>query len=144
MADSLTVKGLGKQVDGTYEFDLAAFLAINGPEALTTRERHKVKTQTGLRGAEVAEAALALDASLWVTLTAVLLERLGKTPNEQRLWDCRFLFTGEADEVNLDDYRMAVLFQTDSSRIQVDNDDESEEEEEDAEDFPPVPAAPML
>lgn len=137
MADRLTVKGLGKAVDGTYEFDLAAFLTINGPEALTTRERHKVKTQTGLRGAEIAEAALALDASVWVSLTAILLERNGKIPNEQRLWDCRFFFTGEDEEHDLSDYRMAVLFQTDGQSVNLEDDEDVEEVDADN---PPAPA----
>lgn len=141
MADRMTVKGLGKAVDGTYEFDLAAFLTINGPEALTTRERHKVKTQTGLRGAEIAEAALALDASVWVSLAAILLERNGKVPNEQRLWDCRFLFTGENEEQDLSDYRMAVLFQTDSNGV-LSDDDEDDEEDDSA--VPPALAPPTL
>lgn len=141
MADRLTVKGLGKAVDGTYEFDLAAVLAINGPEALTTRERHRVKVETGLRGAEIAEAALALDAAVWVALTAVMLEREGKSPNGQRLWDCRFLFTGENGEVDLDDYRMAVLYQTDTDRAS-ETDDEEGDVEEDAD--PPVRALPTL
>lgn len=108
--DRLTVKGLGK-ADGTYEFDLGNLVSLNGSEALTTRERHQIKLATGIRGAEIQESVAMLDAAVLVQIVAILLTRNGKDASIQRLWDCRFLIADDDEKVNLDDHRLAVLFQ---------------------------------
>jgi len=66
-------------LDGTYEFeDLSS---------LSNRELHRIKTLTGLRLGEFTDALAAGDNDLLVGLSVILLERIGKTVDEDLLWE---------------------------------------------------------
>lgn len=131
MADSLTVKGLGA-CDGRYEFDLANLVSINGSEAFTMREQHRIKQQTGYRGLEIREAVGLFDSSMMVQLVAIVLERQGKTVNQERLWDAKFTYSSGSYEVDTAELaKRAVHMHVDdrSDQTTVVGDEEGEEDD---------------
>lgn len=130
MADRLIVRGLGA-CDGEYEFDLANLVSVNGSEAFTLREQHRIKIATGYRGLEIREAVSVFDAAMMVQLVSVLLERNGKAPNVDRIWDSKFLYSSGDAEVDLSEHgKRVVLFHMDD---RLGDDDESVQDGEEGE-----------
>lgn len=129
---TLTVKGLGRQIDGVYEFDLADVTGLNGSEALTMRERHQIKQLADIRGGEIQEALSALDAAAWVAFVFVLLGRQDKVVNPDRIWDSRFVFSEGKDIPELVDDAKQVIHVHIGDLVA---------EQEEAEDDPPAVAA---
>lgn len=128
MADRLTVKGLGK-ADGTYDFDLASLVSINGAEALNLREQQRIKILSGYRGLEIREAVGVLDAAMMVALVDVIVARGGKTLNTTRIWDAKMVYTSGDETADLDQYRLAVNFHMEELE-EVDGTIESDDEAE--------------
>ena len=84
--DTLTVKGIGKTVDGVYECDIAGMIAdVTSAEALTVDEANLVKRLSGVRGFELGEAFLAGDASMRMALAMIVVARGNKTLDEDRV-----------------------------------------------------------
>lgn len=106
--DKLIVSGL-RQLDGEYDFDILALLNIGGAGALNTREQHKIKLTTGVLPAGLPEAVQGLDASVMVQLASVILTRQGKTVNEDRLWEARFVYTEDV-RPDLAEREAAIVF----------------------------------
>lgn len=80
--DTLTIDGIDRAVDGTYEFD---FIDLIGN--LTNREIHRIKVMTGVRYGEMLDAFKAGDNDLNVAFAAILLQRRGKRVDDDVLWD---------------------------------------------------------
>lgn len=89
MADRLTVKDLGKPLDGEYEFELVDIITVGRPGSLTNREAHVIKLMSGLRAGEIVDGIVYSDNDLLVALAVVILARAGKTVNEDALWDAK-------------------------------------------------------
>lgn len=85
--DKLIVKGLGRPVDGEYEFDFSSMLGVGTPDALTNREGHRIKLMSGVRAGELEDALMAGDNDVMVAFAAIVLARNGKTVDEDLLWD---------------------------------------------------------
>ena len=90
MSDKLIIEGVPPW-DGEYDFDIR----------FTMRELHTVKTISGIRGAEVAEAVAYRDAAATVAIAVVILARHGKLASPDDFFDAdqsciRFAF-GEDD-----------------------------------------------
>lgn len=136
MADKLTVKGLGA-ADGTYEFDLASLVSINGAEALSLREQQRVKILSGYRGLEIREAVGVLDPAMMVALVEVIVTRGGKTVNATRIWDAKMLYTSGDEVADLEKNRVAVNFHMDGL-AEDDETIEAEDAEEGEETHPPT------
>lgn len=84
--DKLIVKDMGR-LDGEYSFDVVAMLNLGAPDALTSREGHRIKTMCGLRVGELQEALEAGDSDVLVAFAAVILARHGKKFDDDDLWD---------------------------------------------------------
>lgn len=89
MKDKLIVTGLGKRLDGEYEFSLVEILGMGQPDSLTMRELHRIKTMTELRAGEIEEAFFAEDSDLFAALAVVLMTRAGKVVDEEAMWDAQ-------------------------------------------------------
>lgn len=100
MADTLTVSGLGKPLDGTYEFDIASMLGLGNPDSLTNREGHRLKTMTGIRIGQLGDALSSGDSDVIVALAAIILTREGKRFDEAVLWDAPM---GSGLELHIED-----------------------------------------
>lgn len=87
--DTLTIKGVGRRVDGVYECDVAAMLDVSSDEALTNKEAHLIKRLSGVRGNEIIEAFLAGDTDVRMSLAMIVLGRHGKEVEESALWNAR-------------------------------------------------------
>lgn len=85
--DKLIVKGLGKRLDGEYEFDLAGMMTLGHAESLTNREGHRIKLMAGVTQGQMEDALIAGDNDVLVALAAILLNRAGKSFDEDILWD---------------------------------------------------------
>lgn len=101
--DKLVVTGLGRRLDGEYEFDLSGLLGVGTPDSLTNRELHRIKVMSGVRAGELEDALVAFDNDVLVALAAVVLTRHGKVVDEEKLWDAPAgsglrLEIGERDE----------------------------------------------
>jgi hypothetical protein len=83
--DTLTVKGISKDIDGEYDCDLLGMLTLTTDESLTNNEAHLVKSISGVRGGEVIEAFLAGDTDVRMALTIIVLARHGKRVDERLL-----------------------------------------------------------
>jgi hypothetical protein len=136
VADRLTLKGLGA-ADGTYEFNLAELVSINGAEALNLREQQKIKILSGYRGLEIREAVMVLDPAMLVALIAVIVDRGGKTVNDRRLWDAKILHSQGDETADLGPYRIAVEFHVGEIEEPTDNDEDDDEHEEGDDTSPP-------
>jgi len=100
--DTLIVRGL-RGFNGEYPVDLIALTNIGtGGESLDNREQHRLKKIAEVRGAEILDAFLALDAATMVGLAAIILSRHGKEISVDILWDARFLYV-DVDSVPDDD-----------------------------------------
>lgn len=75
----ITIEGVGRGVDGEYEFDHTTF---------KQREYHLIKTVAGVRALEMEDAINAGDLDLVVAFAKIALERAGKVnvPIEM-LWE---------------------------------------------------------
>lgn len=89
MPDKLTVKDLGKPLDGEYEFELIDLITVGRPGSLTNREAHVIKVMSGIRAGEIVDGIVYSDNDLLVALATVILNRAGKTVNEEKLWDAK-------------------------------------------------------
>lgn len=87
MPDKMIVTGLGRPLDGEYEFDLAGMFTIGHPDCLTNREGHTIKQMTGLRAGEFQDALSVGDSDTFVALATVVLNRAGKRFDPDLLWD---------------------------------------------------------
>lgn len=85
--DKMIVKGLGKRIDGEYEFSIADMMTLGHPESLTNREAHRLKTMSGVRLGELDDALGAGDSDVFMAIGAILLARAGKAVDEEVLWD---------------------------------------------------------
>lgn len=85
--DTLTVTGVGRRVDGTYECDVVSLIDVSSPDALTVREAEQIKALSGARGGEIAEAFLAGDQAVRMALALVVLKRAGKQLDADEVWD---------------------------------------------------------
>jgi hypothetical protein len=85
--DKLIVKGVSKQLDGEYGFDLTKLISPGDAEYLTYREWHKVKAISGVRAGELQDAFVSGDTDLNVALAVVVLERAGKRVDVDLIWD---------------------------------------------------------
>jgi hypothetical protein len=85
--DRLIVTGLGKPLDGEYEFDIAGMLTVGHPQSLTSREGHRIKVMSGVRAGELEDALAAGDNDVLVAIGAIVLTRNGKRVVDDRLWD---------------------------------------------------------
>jgi hypothetical protein len=132
VADRLTLKGLGA-ADGTYEFNLAELVSINGAEALNLREQQKIKILSGYRGLEIREAVSVLDPAMLVALIAVIVDRSGKTVNDRRLWDAKILHSQGDETADLSPYRIAVEFHVGAIEEPADNPDDNPDNDDDGE-----------
>lgn len=120
--DKLIVSGL-RQLDGEYDLDLRGLLSIGSAGALNTREQHKIKLATGVLPANLPDAVGGLDASVMVQLASVVLTRQGKTVNEDRLWEARFVYTSE-EMPDLSEREAVVVFLiADRSAVEADDSD---------------------
>lgn len=100
--DTLIVRGL-RGMNGDYPVDLLALTDVGaGGESLTNREQHRLRTIADVRGADIRDAFVALDAATLVGLAAIILARHGKTVADSVLWDARFLYAN-AERVPEDD-----------------------------------------
>lgn len=77
MQAKIIIEGL-RPHDGEYELDISRF---------TMRELHTIKRIAGIRAGEIADALKATDTDVVVALAVVALNRAGKDPDEDRLWD---------------------------------------------------------
>lgn len=108
--DSLTLKGFGRSFDGEYRFDLFELIDIGAPDALTSREQHRMKLGANVRGAEVQDAVVSLDAGAMVVLASIVLARHDKHVTEERIWNTRMVYT-EDETFDLDErYPDAILW----------------------------------
>ena len=74
--DTLTVKGIGKRIDGEYPIDLTALLVdVDSPDALLVSEAETIKRLCGARGYEIAEGFLAGDWIVRMAVATVVLAR---------------------------------------------------------------------
>lgn len=125
--DTLIVKGLGR-ADGEYDFDLIELANIGSSASLTTREQHKVKVDSGVLPADLVAAVRGLDAAVMVSLASIVLARAGKTVNDERLWDARFVYAfGETPD--LDAESTAVAFVLADREAQEDDAEDPQESE---------------
>lgn len=76
--DTLTIKGVGKHVDGDYECDLAELLDVSSDEALTMAEARLIKVTANVRGNHIIEAFLAGDTDVSMALAEIIVGRSGK------------------------------------------------------------------
>lgn len=120
MIDKLIVSGL-RTVDGEYDFDIRDLINIGGPGALDTREQHKIKLETGVLPANLPDAVAGLDASVMVQLASIVLVRHGKTVNEDRLWESRFIYGNERPELATGEPAVVFLI-ADRSEEEADED----------------------
>lgn len=129
--DKIVVKGY-RGLDGEYPFNLGDLLALGNPESLTVREQHRIRELSGVRGAEIPDAVLSLDAAAVAALVEVVLRRHDKNVKEELLWDARIVAaTGEPD---LSSMKAAIAFCI-AER-------DADEDEGGDEDNPPVEAPP--
>lgn len=87
MADKLVVTGLGKQIDGEYEFSLAGMLTLGNPECLTNGEGHIIKSMSGVRAGELEDALVSGDNDVLIALGKIVLARNGKRVDDSLLWN---------------------------------------------------------
>ena len=90
----IAIEGVGKGIDGAYEFDYAYF---------TIRELHEIKRLSGCRTSEIGEALEAGDVDVTVALAVVALKREGREVDVNRLWDAhvgaiRLVFPEEEED----------------------------------------------
>lgn len=77
--------------DGEYPFD----------GTFKNRELRTIKQISGLRAGELVEALNAGDTDFMVALAAVMLQRAGKNPDPEELWNAEagaILYVGEAED----------------------------------------------
>ncbi len=100
--DKLTVKGLGKRVDGDYDCDLTALLVdVTSPEALLVSEAETIKKLSGARGFEIAEGFLAGDWVVRMAVAVVVLARHNVRFAETAGWEAKvgaFTFDLDTDD----------------------------------------------
>ena len=87
MEDKLIVKGVHEQIDGDYTCDILGMLTVGHPESMTNRELHRIKVMTGILAGDLMDAITNSDMDASVALTAVILERKGKSFQDDWLWD---------------------------------------------------------
>ena len=76
--DKLTVKGVGKRVDGDYECDLRAMLVdVSSPDALLVSEADTIKRLSGAVGYGIGEAFANGDWIVRMAVATVVLARHG-------------------------------------------------------------------
>jgi hypothetical protein len=85
--DTLKIDGLGRHLDGAYEFDVADLIGIGGPAMLTGHEAHLIKQMSGVRAGELEEALVAGDWDAMLALAAVILARHDKRVTADQLRD---------------------------------------------------------
>ena len=74
--DKLTVKGVGKRVDGDYECDIQAMLIdVSSSEALTGDEAATIKKACGAYGYDIARQFLDDDWTVQLAVALVVLAR---------------------------------------------------------------------
>jgi hypothetical protein len=85
--DKLIVKGVHDEIDGEHPCDIIGMLTIGHPESMTNRELHRIKSMTGILAGDLMDAINNSDMDASVALAAVILERRGKTFQDEWLWD---------------------------------------------------------
>ncbi len=97
--DKLTVKGLGKRIDGVYDCDLTALLVdVTSPDALLVSEAETIKKLSGARGFEIAEGFLAGDWVVRMAVAIVVLARHNVRLPEASGWEAKVgAFTFDLD-----------------------------------------------
>lgn len=85
MADTLTITGLHRTIDGVYECDLLGMIDEASDEALTMEEARLVKKISGVRGGEIQDALAAADTDVVLAFALIVLDRNGKRATEQQL-----------------------------------------------------------
>lgn len=85
--DKLKIDKLHPTIDGEYEFSLSGLLSIGGPDSLTNRELHVIKTLSGVRLFDLDEAILHGDNDVLVAITKIVLARHGRQVLDDVLWD---------------------------------------------------------
>lgn len=87
MEDKLIVKGIHESIDGEHPCDILGMLTVGHEESMTNRELHKIKVMTGILAGDLMDAINKSDMDASVALTAVILDRHGKSYQEDWLWD---------------------------------------------------------
>jgi hypothetical protein len=83
--DRLTVKGVGKRVDGDYDCDLRALLVdVSSPDALLVSEAETIKRLSGAVGYGIGEAFANGDWIVRMAVATVVLARHGVDLTEQQ------------------------------------------------------------
>ncbi len=78
--DTLTITGVSPRFDGVYDCDIIGMIRdLTSSEALTGDEACYIQEQSKVRGRELVDAFIAGDAKFLMALTAVVLQRHGKT-----------------------------------------------------------------
>lgn len=77
--DKMRITGI-PPYDGEYDFDGSYF---------TNRELHTIKRISGVRGGEIDQALDAGDSDVIVAMAVITLERAGKNPDENTIWDAK-------------------------------------------------------
>lgn len=83
--DRLTVKGVGRRVDGDYDCDLRALLVdVSSPDALLVSEAETIKRLSGAVGYGIGEAFANGDWIVRMAVASVVLARHGVDLTEQQ------------------------------------------------------------
>ncbi len=78
--DTLTITGVSPRFDGVYDCDIIGMIRdLGSAEALTGDEACYIQERSKVRGRELVDAFIAGDTRFLMALTAVVLQRHGKT-----------------------------------------------------------------
>jgi hypothetical protein len=102
--DKLTVKGVGKRVDGDYDCDIRALLIdVSSPDALLVSEAETIKKLCGATGFDIARGFVDDDWTVQMAVALVVLARHGvdlsdQQARQQRVGAFRFELAQAADQ----------------------------------------------
>jgi hypothetical protein len=83
--DKLTVKGVGKRVDGDYECDIRAMLIdVSSPDALLVSEAETIKKLCGATGFDIARGFVDDDWTVQMAVALIVLARHGVDLSDQQ------------------------------------------------------------